>query len=108
MMNQITVAKDKDGWVTITVGGRFDFSTHAAFRAACDSELVKGARVKVDLRRVDYLDSAALGMLLLLREQEGRRAEKVVLEVSSKEVAGILKVAAFDQLFEVRPPVRAA
>lgn len=107
-MDQINITKGQDGWVTITVGGRFDFSTHAKFRAACEHDLIKGARVKVDLRRVDYLDSAALGMLLLLRDQVGGRTEKVVLEVSSKEIVGILKVAAFDQLFEVRPPVKAA
>ncbi|MCA9553328.1 MAG: STAS domain-containing protein [Myxococcales bacterium] len=101
-MDHIGVQKNADGSVTIEVGGRFDFSTHAQFRAAYESDVVRGARIKVDLRKVDYLDSAALGMLLLLREQAGRTTDRIVLQVASKDVLNILKVASFDQLFDLR------
>jgi anti-anti-sigma factor len=59
------------GAATIALSGRFDFSAHQAFREACAAALdaAQIGELKVDLAGVDYLDSSALGMLLLLREK---------------------------------------
>lgn len=56
---------------SIQVHGHFNFAQHAAFRDASRAVLavtdVKS--IEINLMDTDYLDSSALGMLLVLREQ---------------------------------------
>ncbi|MEL6184454.1 MAG: STAS domain-containing protein, partial [Myxococcota bacterium] len=54
----------KDNEVTIAISGRFDFNAHREFREAVKA-VSDGARCVVDLEKATYLDSSALGMLLL-------------------------------------------
>ena len=51
----------------------------------------------VDLSRTSYLDSSALGMLLLLRE----RCADVRVENASDDVRKVLEIANFQRLFEL-------
>ena len=53
----------------------------------------------VDLSDASYMDSSALGMLLLLREHAKSRGGSVFIERPSKQIDNILKVANFEQLF---------
>ena len=65
---QTNVSKS-DGKAQVKLVGRFDFNAHREFRAAYEP-LVGDASIKavtVDFSGVDYLDSSALGMLLMLR-----------------------------------------
>jgi anti-anti-sigma factor len=55
----------------------------------------------VDLSGTDYLDSSALGMLLLLREHAGGEGSKIDIVNSSPDVKKILDVANFGKLFEI-------
>ena len=65
----VTSERSPDGrQVTLLVEGRFDFASHQAFRAAYQNHPADLDYV-VDLRGTHYLDSSALGMLLLLRDQ---------------------------------------
>jgi anti-anti-sigma factor len=85
----------------IKVIGRFDFGMHNDFRQAIKliGEGVK--RVEVDFADTDYLDSSALGMLLVLRDKVG--ASKTVIEILKvkPEVRKILEIANFDKLFNI-------
>lgn len=68
----ITSEVSSDGLqVSIKVHGRFDFTAHQSFREACDRVPRGQANYLIDMSQADYIDSAALGMLLLLREQAG-------------------------------------
>ena len=87
----------------IRLSGRFDFSAHREFRDAVDSALaqVKGRQVRVDLSGVTYLDSSALGMLLMLRDK-ARPAERPVALVGAQgSVRQVLEIANFGKLFEI-------
>jgi anti-anti-sigma factor len=86
--------------VDIVVSGRFQFSDCEPFREAYRSVGDKGMNYRVDLSRTEYMDSSALGMLLLLKEHAGD-ASKVVLYHPSEAVQSILKVANFHQIFRV-------
>lgn len=86
---------------TITISGRFDFSVHKEFRDAYRSTRGAGMRFEVDLCRVDYMDSSALGMLLLLREHAGGDKADVVLRKPSSTIERILRIANFGKLFEI-------
>ncbi|PNB40594.1 anti-anti-sigma factor [Pseudomonas sp. FW305-17] len=57
--------------LTIKVKGRFDFGKHQEFRDAYERRQPRPDSVVVDLKDTTYLDSSALGMLLLLRDHVG-------------------------------------
>lgn len=87
---------------TIRLQGRFDFSTHRDFRAAVDTVLqAQHTQLSVDFGEVEYLDSSALGMLLLLRDK-ARAANKTVSLVNCRgSVRQILDIANFSKLFPI-------
>lgn len=87
--------------LNIQISGRFDFSVHEDFRKAYEGQVNTGAKVVVDMGSVDYMDSSALGMLLLLREYVGEGKADIRLVNSSGEIRSILQVSNFDQLFKI-------
>ncbi|OIQ74036.1 putative anti-sigma factor antagonist [mine drainage metagenome] len=87
----------------IAPGTRFDFSTHREFRNAYETAMATpGVRaIHVDLKDVAYLDSSALGMLLLLKEKAEVHGQSVALVNSHGTVRDILDVANFNKLFSI-------
>lgn len=85
----------------ITVEGRFDFSSHQAFRDAYEQIEHEPQTYVVDMNRTTYLDSSALGMLLLLRDHAGGDSSDVRIINANRDVENILRVANFDGLFQV-------
>ncbi|MEM7279833.1 MAG: STAS domain-containing protein [Pseudomonadota bacterium] len=86
--------------VTMHVDGRFDFQVHDEFRNAYCDVSPGGVKFTVDLCAAEYMDSSALGMLLLLKEHAGD-AGKVEIVNSQSDVLNVLKIANFDKLFEI-------
>jgi len=99
---QAGVIKNGQG-VTIRLEGRFDFSTHRDFRAVVDKALQEttGNLILVDLGAVDYLDSSALGMLLMLRDKVGVAKKSVSLTNCHGNVRQVLDIANFAKLFTI-------
>ncbi|MBT8439247.1 MAG: STAS domain-containing protein [Gammaproteobacteria bacterium] len=88
--------------VQINISGRFDYKVSKDFRDAYRHIPGReGIAYHVDLKEVDFMDSSALGMLLLLREHAKCRGGDVVIEHPSETIDKILKVANFEQLFEI-------
>ncbi|MFT3931530.1 MAG: STAS domain-containing protein [Spongiibacteraceae bacterium] len=85
--------------LTIEVEGRFDFSAHLEFRKAYEKPGPKPKKFVIDMSRTSYLDSSALGMLLLLRDFAGGDSARINISHCSPEVKNILTVSNFDQLF---------
>ena len=88
----------------IRLSGRFDFSGHREFRHCYEAALQEPSvrRIDVDLNAVEYLDSSALGMLLLLKEQAEARSLPVSLLNCGGTVREILDVANFDVMFAMK------
>jgi len=86
--------------LTITIKGRFDFSTHQDFRGAYEKK-DQAKHYVVDLKETNYLDSSALGMLLLLRDHAGGERADVRLENCSADVIKILAISNFAKLFKI-------
>ncbi len=91
-----------DQTLVISIEGRFDFSTHQAFRDAYEHGDDTICNYVVDLSRTTYLDSSALGMLLLLRDHAGGDSSRISIENCNSDVRRILSISNFEQLFAIR------
>lgn len=85
--------------VVIAIDGRFDFAQHKAFRDAYRDMDARSMRFVVDLSDASYLDSSALGMLLLLREYVGGDAGRINITGCGDDIRRVLKIANFEKLF---------
>jgi anti-anti-sigma factor len=95
-----TKLTNRDGKTVIVLEGRFDFNAHREFREAVDQALKEAGReVLVDLGGVDYLDSSALGMLLMLRDKAKGAAKEVALGNARGSVKQVIDIANFGKLF---------
>lgn len=102
MTVRLTCQNDK---ATLSIQGRFDFNVHGAFRKCTEEALALPdvRTIEVNLLQVSYLDSSALGMLLLLREKAANAdAREVTLAGVRGMVQQVLDVANFSRLFKIR------
>ena len=98
-MSITTTVSGDNNTAIIKVSGRFDFSVHNDFRKAYkDLDLKRGEYI-VDLMNTEYLDSSALGMMLLLKEFAEASSSKVRIKNANDEILEILRIASFDKLF---------
>lgn len=98
----ITSQLSADGQeLTIVIRGRFDFASHQPFRDAYERVGSRPQRYRVDLHDTTYLDSSALGMLLLLRDHAGGEAAQIQLLNCNGDVRKILAISNFEQLFQI-------
>lgn len=98
---KMTVSADGNK-VVIAVTGKFDFQLYDEFRASYANTAGNGITYIVDLTNTEYLDSSALGMLLLLREHAGGDLSNIEITRSSPEVRKLLDVANFGKLFSYK------
>ncbi|VAW91258.1 Anti-sigma F factor antagonist (spoIIAA-2); Anti-sigma B factor antagonist RsbV [hydrothermal vent metagenome] len=97
----ITVSKSDDGnTVTVKLPNEFDFRAHKEFR---DTHKNPGTKAKyiLDFSLTEHMDSSALGMLLLMREELGNDNAKVRLINCRDNIKSLLEMASFHQLFDV-------
>lgn len=85
---------------TIKLQGRFDFSVQAEFRSAYE-EVTGGHTFILDFATADYMDSSALGMLLLLRDYAGGDNANIELTNCRAEIKNILEISNFQKLFKL-------
>ena len=87
--------------LTIAIQGRFDFSAHKDFRQSYEDLEGKPNSYAIDMREAEYIDSSALGMLLLLRDHAGGDSAEVEIVNCNPDVKKILTISNFDQLFTI-------
>jgi len=93
-----------DRLARIIMSGRFDFQVHRDFKDAY-TPLIGNAEVneiEVEMSKVDYLDSSALGMLMLLNERAKATNKPVSLINTSGVVSQVLEVANFSKIFNIK------
>ena len=87
---------------TIKLTGRFDFSAQQEFRDCYHGTTPDdGVKFVIDMASANYMDSSALGMLLMMREHLGGDAAKISIIHCSPEIKNILNVANFQTLFDI-------
>ncbi len=82
--------------------GRFTFTDNETFRQMLDELTKPGiSQIILDVAGIDYIDSAALGMFLLLRDAASKKHISVTLKSPQGQVKKIFDVSRFDQLFKI-------
>lgn len=92
-----------DSRAVIRLQGRFDFNAHREFREAVEKAMQPDniKEIHVDLSNVAYLDSSALGMLLMLRDKAQGKGRSVQLTNCKGPVRQVLEIANFGKLFSI-------
>ncbi|MBU2706828.1 STAS domain-containing protein [Zooshikella marina] len=99
----VTAIQSEDGSeLTIRIQGRFDFSEHQSFRDAYERTDKLPNQYTIDLNETTYLDSSALGMLLLLRDHAGGDTANIRIVNCKPDVKKILLISNFEQLFTIQ------
>ena len=84
------------------LSGRFVFETHREFRSTAERLLqYPGAEIRIDLAGVDYMDSSALGMLLVLNDKANRLGKSLVVNCGDVETRKLFEVGHLDEKFTV-------
>lgn len=85
----------------IRLPAQFNYSYHKEFTECC-SEIIscEAARVELDFSRVEYLDSSALGMLVLLHKKANDKNLKISITGAKGTAKDVLMMANMHKLFE--------
>ena len=86
--------------VLISINGRFDFNAHHDFRNVYRNEK-SDAAYTIDMSGTDYIDSSALGMLLLLREHAGNESANISINGCNDDIKKIFAISNFEKLFTI-------
>jgi HptB-dependent secretion and biofilm anti anti-sigma factor len=97
----VTSKNGDNGELIIKILGRFDFSVHQEFRSAYEKADKSTKTYVIDMSSTSYLDSSALGMLLLLRDFAGGDNAAIKITNCNEDVKKILVISNFEQLFDI-------
>ncbi|GAB1393969.1 anti-anti sigma factor HsbA [Rhodocyclaceae bacterium] len=88
--------------VLVRLTGRFDFSTRERFIAYIKETIARAEapEIQIDLAAVVYIDSSALGMLLMARDLARQHEKEVTLANPQPLVRQTLETAQFSRLFK--------
>lgn len=89
---------------SIIIPERFDFSQHKNFTDQA-TKLIEDEQIKtifLDFSRTSYLDSSALGMLVLMNKKAKAKSIHTVIRGAKDNAMDILQMVNFDQLFEIQ------
>lgn len=88
--------------LTIEIHDRFEFSQYELFKNAYSDIQVKGIQFILDLSKARYMDSSALGMILLLKEHADTLSGQLIISKPSHAVKQILEIAQFHKLITIQ------
>ncbi len=87
--------------LTIFIDDRFDFSLHQQFRDAYNHNSTPGITYILNLSKTEYMDSSALGMILLLKDHVQLYNGKLIIAKPNETVNKILEIAQFHRLMTI-------
>lgn len=87
--------------VLIKIEDKFDFSFHQFFKQSYINCKDEGTVFTIDLSDTSYMDSSALGMILLLKDYADNLKGQVVIKKPSVGVKKILEIAQFHRLLTI-------
>ncbi|MDH5483719.1 MAG: STAS domain-containing protein [Gammaproteobacteria bacterium] len=97
-MSVTATSNNENKTLTINIDGQFDFSAHPSFRNSYQN-IDPSFNVIVNLGNTEYVDSAALGMLLLLDEHFTNTKIKIIN--TNELTRQVLGIAHFEKKFDI-------
>ena len=87
----------------LAIEGRFQYDAVMSFRQemeplACNAQL---NHMEIDFSRATYIDSSALGVLLVARDMARKNKKSIALIHCRDDVLQVLNIARFDTLFTI-------
>ena len=86
---------------TISIAGIFNFSMLYDFRKSYSDPDVALAKIIVDFRETEMVDSSALGMLLNMQKDLNKADKEITIINSNKSVKKILVITNFEKKFSI-------
>lgn len=96
-----TKISENEKEVSISVSERFDFSQHQFFRDAYNKCEIQGTKFTLDLSETEYIDSSALGMILLLKDHVDNVSGTLTIKKANTAVGKVLEIAQFHRLMTI-------
>ena len=90
-----------DNELLLQISDRFDYSLHNDFVDSYREHSSLGASFRLDLSETTYIDSSALGMILLLKEHARRNMGELIIDKPSRIVSKVLETAQFKYLMTI-------
>lgn len=87
--------------LVIFIDGIFDITSYEAFNNSYKQYLETVRLYVIDLRNTTHIDSAALGLMLLLRQKAGAENAQIRIVHANEAVKKVLNIAQFHQLFKI-------
>lgn len=87
--------------VTVELSGDVDIAAKEELRARLDAAAAESDTVDIDLSKVDYADSTALGLIIGLRNRLRERGGDVRLVAPSDRMRKLLHYAGLEQAFNI-------
>ncbi|MCX8087204.1 MAG: STAS domain-containing protein [Rhodocyclaceae bacterium] len=91
------------GQASMRLSGRFDYTTRNQFMSEADRILAQAEapEIRIDMGNLEYIDSSALGMLLMLRDKAKKHDKTIALHNARGYVRQVIDTAQFERLFTV-------
>lgn len=86
---------------TISISGRFDITAYKDFGESYKDKLESVSKWIIDMGETEYVDSSALGMLLMLRERAGGENADISIVNLNSVLKKIFTTANFNKLFSM-------
>jgi len=104
-LGKLTVGVTEAGdTATIYLNGSFVFQAHRDFKASYEHKLKQEhiAHLVIDFANVEYLDSSALGMLLVLKDKVETAKKTITLVRPNTVTAQTFDIAGFYKQFTIK------
>lgn len=86
----------------LSLKGRFTFADNKTFVGLLDNMANQNfSKVVIDLANVEFIDSAALGVLLLARDRCEKSSMILLLRNPTGQVKQMFKISKFNDLFQI-------
>lgn len=94
---------ENNGTYEVTMRGRFTFADNAKFRDVIQSISSSNIRqILLRMEQVEFVDSAALGMLLLAKDEAEKQKKGIVVQGAHGQVKRMFDLAHFNQFFTLQ------
>lgn len=83
--------------------GKFTFADNKSFNALI-SEAMEGSDItilQIDIAKLEFIDSSALGLLLMLNETAAKKGKQLVIKNPQGHVKKVFEVSKFYNIFNI-------